>query len=272
MRRSLLPVAVWAILVLAVAGFGALWLNLSGGSYRDFSPAILLIAYSPALVAILVTVVADGGAGLRALLGQLLRWRAGPGWYALALLGPFALALITTAALFAAGGPAPETWIVLPDLAGFLLLLGPLIAGSLGEELGWRGFGQARLQVRTGALIAALAIGLLWSTWHLWIVLTPEGAGDIGWVEVVQTFVRLVSTAVVYAWLYNASGGSLPVVLVAHAGHNLAIDTMPVETIGSDAGALTMAGLYLAAGIVLIAATRGRLGLGARERVYPAVR
>jgi len=81
-----------------------------------------------------------------------------------------------------------------------------------------------------------------------------------------------VSTAVIYAWLYNASRGSLPVVLVAHAGHNLAVDTMPVESIGSEAGALIMAGLYLAAATILIAATRGRLGLGSRTRVYPALR
>jgi uncharacterized protein len=264
-RHSLVPVVVWAALVLALAAVGATWLNLTAGSYRDLSPAVLLIAYSPALLAIAVTAVADRGPGLRRLLGQFLRWRAAPGWYLLALLGPFAFALLTTAALVAAGVAAPEQWIVLPDLAGFLVLLGPLIAGSLGEELGWRGFGQARTQLRTGALVAAVAIGLLWSTWHLWIVLTPEGAAGISGADVVQTFVRLVSTAVVYAWLYNASGGRLPVVLVAHAGHNLAIDTMPAEVIGTDAGALTMAGLYLVAALAVIGATRGRLGFDGRS-------
>jgi membrane protease YdiL (CAAX protease family) len=264
--RSLVPVAVWAILVLAVAAAAAAWLNVSGGSYRDLSPAVLLVAYSPAVIAIAVTAVADRGPGLRHLLGQLLRWRAAPGWYVLAVLGPFALALITTTILAVGTGNAPVQWIVFPDMTALLVLLGPLIAGSVGEELGWRGFGQARTQLRTGALVAAVAIGLLWSTWHLWIVLTPEGFVDVGAVDVTQTFVRLLSTAVVYAWLYNASGGSLPVVMVAHAAHNLAIETMPAQAIGTDAGALTMAGLYLLAALVVIGATRGRLGFSRRPR------
>jgi hypothetical protein len=31
------------------------------------------------------------------------------------------------------------------------------------------------LQTRYGALAASILIGLLWSTWHLWYVITPGG-------------------------------------------------------------------------------------------------
>ena len=259
------PVIAWAALVLALAGAGALWLDLTGGSPGDLSPAVLLVAYSPALAAIAVTAVVDRGAGVRALLGQLLHWHAAPGWYLLAALGPFALALAAAAAVAGWAG-APAAWVVVPDLTGFLVLLGPLIAGSLGEELGWRGFGQARLQRRAGALLAAVAIGVLWSVWHLWIVLTPDGAAQVDAVDVAQTFVRLIATAVLYAWLYNASGGRLSVVLVAHAAHNLAIDTVAPGVIDTPAGSLILAGSHLLAALVVIAATRGRLGLARPER------
>lgn len=245
-NRGVLP---WALVLLGLTASCALWLNLSGGSYRDFSPAILLIGYSPALVAILVALL--GGGGARALLRQLLHWRAGLGWYAIALLGPFALALAATGFVVATGAASPAALVVLPTSAAFL---GPLIAGSLGEELGWRGFAQPRLQSRIGPLVAALVIGALWTLWHLWPLLTPLGQAETSGVDIAQSIVRLVSTAVIYAWLYNR--GSLPVVLVAHAGHNLAIETMPPEVIGTDAGALTVAALYLAAAIAVVVVDR----------------
>lgn len=44
----------------------------------------------------------------------------------------------------------------------FILLIGPLP-----EEIGWRGYLQDRLQVRLGALVAALLVGAAWWSWHL---------------------------------------------------------------------------------------------------------
>ena len=244
--RGVLP---WAVLLLGVTAGCALWLNLSGGNYQDFSPAILIIGYAPALLAILVALFWAGG--VRELLGQLLRWRTGAQWYAIALLGPFALTLAATGILVATRTAAPTAVVVLPASAAFL---GPLIAGSLGEELGWRGFAQARLQSRLGPLLAALLVGALWTLWHLWPLLTPLGRAETGPADIAQSIVRLVSTAVIYAWLYNRS--SLPVVLVAHAGHNLAIESMPPEVIGTAAGSMLVAVLYLAAAIAVVAFDR----------------
>jgi membrane protease YdiL (CAAX protease family) len=259
-RASVLPVASWAILLAALTVGSAVWLASTGGDYRDFSPVILVVAYSPAIAAIVVASFQRGMYGVRALLAQLARWRARPWLYAIAFLGPFALALGTVGIVTMGGGTPPPAPLVVPSAATALALLGPMLAGSLGEELGWRGFAQARLQTRRGALLAAIAVGVIWSTWHLWPVLTPQGSAVLGPVDVAQTFLRLVATAIVYAWLYNASGRSLPVVLVAHAGHNLAVDLMPVAVIGTNLGAWILAGLYALAAIAVVFATHGRLG------------
>jgi hypothetical protein len=48
---------------------------------------------SPALAALAVTAYESGGAGVRGLLAQLLRWRVRPIWYAVALGGPLLLTL-----------------------------------------------------------------------------------------------------------------------------------------------------------------------------------
>lgn len=246
------PVAAWAAVLVALTVAGAAWLNLTGGDYRDFSPAILAVAYAPAVAALLVASFGRGRYGVRSLLGQLVRWRAGVRWYALALLGPIGLAVVGVAVFGALGGDPPTTWLVVPSAGALLALLGPLVAGSLGEELGWRGFAQPRLQSRWGVLGAAVAVGVVWSLWHLWPALTPVGLAELSAVDVGQTFVRLISTSVLYAWLYVSTRGCLPVVLVAHAGHNIAVELMPPAVIGSDLGALILAGLYLVAALAVV--------------------
>lgn len=59
----------------------------------------------------------------------------------------------------------------LPGMGMLVLTYIDLLArGSLGEELGWRGYALNELQKRMSPLKAALAIGVLWGFWHtpLW--------------------------------------------------------------------------------------------------------
>ncbi|HEY5981759.1 MAG TPA: hypothetical protein VIT41_19195, partial [Microlunatus sp.] len=123
---------VWISLLGVLTVGGAIWLTAAGGSYRDFSMAILVIAYAPSIAALVAVGFQRGG--VRALLGQLLRWRAGARWYAIALLGPLLLVLAASALVVALGLAAPTTWLVLPSAAMAPALLGPIVAGSLGEE------------------------------------------------------------------------------------------------------------------------------------------
>ena len=249
---------VWAILVACLTIVGAVWLDAEHLDYDDFSPAILLIGYSPALAAIATVGLLSGTGGVRALLNQFRRWRAGVGWYAIAAFAPLTVVLLATGILVLRGGAAPGRWLVLPALATVPSLLGPIVAGSLGEEFGWRGFAQPRLQIRLDAFPAAVLVGLAWSLWHVWPLLTPSGFRTATAADVLETFARLVSTAVIYAWLYNSTGKSLPVVMVAHAGHNVAIDVMTPSVVGSATGSLIVALLYVAAAGVVLALTDPR--------------
>lgn len=242
---------------------GAFWLNAWGGSYRDFSPAILVIAYAPTTAALVAVAFQRGG--VRALLAQLLHWRTRTRWYVIALLGPCLLVLGAAAAVVALGDVArPSTWMALPSAATALTLVGPIVAGSFGEEVGWRGYAQPTLQSRFTVLTAAVIVGLVWSLWHLWPVLTPLGRADLTTTDVAQTVVRLVSTAVIYAWLYNSTGGALPVVLVAHAAHNTAVTLLPVDVIDTSTAAWTIALLYAAVAVAVIIVGSGRLAGSAR--------
>jgi membrane protease YdiL (CAAX protease family) len=171
----------------------------------------------PALAALGVTAYESGGAGLRALLGQLLRWRVRPIWYAVALGGPLLLTLAIAVLYRATGGLLPAS-VPLPLPLPLLLLLFfvyvGLFHGGLDEELGWRGYALPRLQARYGALTASLILGLFWACWHLpaWFLPDSTQAG----LSFPVFLVSVVATSIIYTWLYNSTGGSLLLIIVLH--------------------------------------------------------
>ena len=255
-------VITWAVLVFALTFVGALLL-IVGGLNLDQPPraasmlplfiaCIFLTAYAPTLAALLVA-ARSGGVGT--LLRQVATWRVGLGWYAFVLVGPIVMFVVADLIYALSGGAQPAAWVVLPSSLAFV---GPLIAGSLGEELGWRGFAQPRLQTRYDALRASVIIGVIWGTWHLWPAMLPGGLADLTVSDLAQTYIRLISTAIIYAWIYNSTNGSLFLVMVAHAGHNIATYLVPIPAAGAQVVPVIVALLYLAAAtaVVLIAGPR----------------
>ena len=83
--------------------------------------------------------------------------------------------------------------------------------GPMGEEPGWRGFAQPRLQADRPPLNATALLALLVAVWHLPLVLLPEF--DLRPIDLLTT----ACVTFFYAWLFNRSGGSVLMTLVAHA-------------------------------------------------------
>ncbi len=65
------------------------------------------------------------------------------------------------------------------------LVVNLFIGGILGEEPGWRGFAQPRLQARYGALLGTIVLGVLWSLWHLPLISDPGGTTWTGSISAV---------------------------------------------------------------------------------------
>ena len=258
--------AAWVVLTFALLGVCLLPLivlqvdlnQLSSGTAPPVIAivGILLSAYTPTLAAITVTAVWKPRSGVRRLLRQMLSWRVHPGWYVLALAAPIGLFLLADALHIVKGGGAPHDWVLLPDPGSLSFVIGSLIAGAIGEEFGWRGFAQPRLQARYGALAASVAIGVIWSTWHLWPAIVP--GGHLAWSDVIATYVRLIATSVIYAWIYNSTKGALLLVMVAHVGHNVASALVQIPADGRQEVSLLIAFLYLAAALVVVLMTRPR--------------
>lgn len=110
------------------------------------------------------------------------------------------------------------------------------IDGGISEEPGWRGFAYPILQDRWGALPAALLIGLVWAAWHLgprqWAILFGQGTDAFlaflpGYAMLY--LVGVTPLAIIFAWLYENSRGSLLAVFVFHNSFNhtsLAVSTL----------------------------------------------
>jgi len=179
------------------------------------SPLNLVAIWGPGLAAIGITLVTEGGAGLRQLFKPLGQWRVGVQWYLVALFLPALIWLIARGidlllgqtyeltSLLASFGPNGAQ--MLPVLIIFSL------PNALGEELGWRGFALPRLNIRYGPLIASLVIGFGWGLWHtaFW---RSQGLSA----EIPYLWFYLLAGSFVFTWLYLQSGGSLLITWLYH--------------------------------------------------------
>lgn len=170
----------------------------------------VLLTFGPLVAALVVIGLTEGLAGYRDLLSRLLRWRIG-WWWAVAIGTP--LTVLAVAALGNVtiwGAPAPDLatvgWGALAATAG-LRMVNPA-DGPMGEEPGWRGYAQPRMQAVASPLGATALLATFAALWHLPLVL----AGSLSLVALPVTF----AITFVYAWLFDRSGGSLLAVLVFH--------------------------------------------------------
>jgi membrane protease YdiL (CAAX protease family) len=173
----------------------------------------LAAAVGPGIAALAITIREDGWPGAWRLLGSALRWRVGLAWYLVALLFAPIMLAVSFALNAWLGAPFPSLANRLPGLLPLFLML--TLQTGFGEELGWRGFAQRRLQATLSPLRAALLVGIVWSLWHLPLFLIP---GSMQWqlwraggmlAAVGGYAVYLLFTAVLYALLMNASGSVL---------------------------------------------------------------
>lgn len=264
-------VIAWVVGVFAITGLGMLPLfvyriDLSKLTLSSSIPIVAgigieLTAYAPALAALLAVAVMRERRGIRRLLKPVLTWRVPIKLYVIAFAGSAVLFLMADIVRALVHAPLPATWVTFPGAAAIAFLIGALIAGSFGEEVGWRGLGQRRLQSRYGALAAALLVGFLWGLWHLWPVVAPGGLDGTTWADGVLTVARLMAMSILFAWLFNSAQGSLLIVMLAHAGYNLGIRLVPSVT-GDHADPYVVAMFAVAALVVVVVTGSHRLGGG----------
>jgi uncharacterized protein len=232
------PVAAFFILAYALSWLAWLPAILFGGGQVLLVPG----AFGPAVAAYLVLRVTGGS--VRAWARQILHWRVQPRWYLYALGLPALLFAVVNGTLVLLGRPIELS--LLADRAPSYLATFAFVAllGGGQEEPGWRGFALPRLQQRFTPLRATLVLAVLWGVWHLPIY----GVG----------FVGPMLFAIFYTYLYNRTG-SVGLCMLLHGSFTAALDTLTLTSDNLTVD-LTILAVLVAATLVLVAVTRGRLG------------
>src|ERR687890_1913143 len=246
------PIITFFVLAYALAWIIESPLVFLTDSLTDTQVLVVQILSSnvPSVVAIMLTAIVLGRGALRKLLGRLLIWRVNPLWYLVVFLGPVALVggVVPLNALL--GGPALS--LGMPLLGAAIFFGFSIFPGSaLGEEIGWRGYVLPRLQSRMSALSAALLIAPIWGLWHLplWSTGDPVKTPTF----YVAFFASVFPMSILLTWVYNSTGGSLLMVVLAHATFNLPI-TLTIDDLGTGGRvpSLLYFGLLAVAAVVVV--------------------
>jgi membrane protease YdiL (CAAX protease family) len=215
---------------------------------------------------LIVAAVTGGAKGVVDLVRRTVRWRVKFQWILIAVLGPLA-AIGVGALVVRLGGAWPDlnARAVFPNLgwgAAWLVFLGM----ALSEEPGWRGFALPRLQARHSAFLSTLILTAIWLGLHLptyWFYPTAvEAVAQFGPVAVVLNFMILLAQALLYAWMLNSSKGSVLMVVLLHAGFNLATTGS-----GTEVGGIALLVFVVVAVIVVIVAKPANLARGGKQSI-----
>ena len=256
------PVTGFYILAFAISWLGLIPGVLGSRGIAPFeSPFVqilgILFSIGPALAAVIMSQVMQGKTGVQNLLKGLLKWRVNLVWYLVAVLGPvviFVAGQVLTKLMGLTGAPAA---IPSNPLLFFVAVL-TVILSNTSEEIGWRGFALPHLQKRHNALSATLIVGLLWSLWHLPLVLltgNPMAQSPLIW------FISIVASAFIYTWLYNSTQGSILLVALFHGALNI------FGAFITGVSPIAYALLNCVVAIILIAVF-GKATLSRQKRVY----
>jgi len=243
-----------------VLAFGITWAvlipALSSVPEGGLTPFFILAAFGPFLAAIITMWVGRGGAELRRWLAQIFKLRIPVVLY---LAGAFFLPMamgVLHFGLYGALGGTPDFSTAIPWYFYLLYLLPTALLTGGNEEPGWRGFALPALLERMHPLWATLILGIAHSAWHLPLMSYYDTT--FGWY-----LFNVLPLTVILNWLYLKSRGSVIPVMLLHAGTNVIGSFLPTpEDVLDGLGTYMFlrGAVYWGMAIVLLIATRGRLG------------
>ena len=188
----------------------------------------LIGASGPTVMAFVVSAICGGRQDVRALWKRITSWRAGMFWYLAALFIPSLIVLGGIGLNILFGGVLPDfkllssEWFLIP----IALITGMLLGGPLEEEFGWRGFALVKLQQKYNALTASIIVGIIWGAWHLPAFLIPWSTQHN--LPVFLFLLHDLALSVLFTWIFNNTGGSVLMSMLAHGAFNLTITILPV--------------------------------------------
>jgi membrane protease YdiL (CAAX protease family) len=264
------------IIIFVVLTFALSWFPWYAGT----APEVMTMG--PSLTAFIVVLIVGGKRGFINLLRPFGRWRASLGLWGIAILGPGVLYLIGLGVFLLFGGEAPPFTMIREELnliPLYLVIVLMPFNGPVGEEFGWRGYALPKLQNKYGPLVASLVIGTIWGIWHLPEFFAPLGvisalASALGMGFLIPYVLGTIANSIFMTWLYNKSKASALIAgIVWHAAIDFWAPILLSDSSLAAAGEgthlptiapalyLTVLAVQVVGAIILVTATRGKLGV-----------
>lgn len=247
--------SILAFVAIAYAISWAIWLTgmasisgLTGINDERFAGFLLAGSFGPTAAALIVTGFTGGRAAVIGLLKRVIlvkvNWRV----YVVAFFLLPAIGLVFYLVLGISAKIAlwkiAATMIALVPVNAFLggIIFG---VGPLGEEMGWRGFLQSRLQGRLRSIPMAIIVGLVWACWHFPAFRFADFRNGLSWSQFVVLYpISTILIAFIMGHLWRWSNGSLFIAIFFHA----VLNTSAVNLMRDnwwDFGDLTALQIYL---------------------------
>ena len=219
-------------------------------------PVMLL---GPSFAGIVLTRIVDGKSGLQHLFSQMFLARVPAGWYATLLIPPvLVLAVLLLLQRFISPVYAPNRFLI-------GVLFG--VPAGLLEEIGWTGYAFPKMRSQSNGLAPGIALGLLWSLWHMPVIdylgtATPHGAD---WLPFFLAFtLAMTAMRVLIAWIYtNTKSVLLAQLMHVNSTGSLVIFSAPGVTALQEVMWYALYGTALWAVVAIVVRIFGR-GLGQR--------
>jgi len=103
------------------------------------------------------------------------------------------------------------------DLTSLFFFFLPSLSYGFFEEIGWRGYLLPKLQNYYNALKATLFLTLIWYFWHLPMFFYRF---DL-FFAIIFMLPLMISGAILFTYLYNASKGSILIVIIFHISYDI---------------------------------------------------
>jgi membrane protease YdiL (CAAX protease family) len=206
----------------------------------------VVIVFIPAFLAIALTALSEGRAGVGSLLGKLAQWRVNFKWVIIAVA--LALVMRLTISLIAlAMGMIPAIQLRPMSPAQFVVLALILFIFAIPEELGWRGYALPKLLERRSPLASGLIVGVLWGSLHL--ALHLPGMIYAG-LPLLPTLLQLIGLSVLITWLYLRTDGKILLTSLFHAAQSFFV--IVNQGIPPTNLVWLMTGVYLALALIVV--------------------
>lgn len=204
------PIAIFYITTFLLSG---LMLLLNIFVFTDAEKyALSFPQLAPGIVALVFIWLRYGRNGLKELFGKFTVSKDNAQWLILSIIVPAVIVSLSYCVLSLINGKN----ILTPALDGisvYLCYLVGIIIGSIGEEIGWRGFMLPQLQLKYSAFLSSIILGGLWGFWHV-----DFRFGILGFV---LFSIITIELAILFTWVYNKSNGNVLSAVIFHSVLNI---------------------------------------------------